>query len=134
MEDQGTPRPLDAEEIKTGIAQMVADAVYDQLTKTCNLFGKAYPKFKGWVQIHLELDDFGIVTEDNSLTNIQQGEVSDDAAVLNAKLDIEELPPNQFRMETDQPIVKTVIEDGKPVQKKIKYQPKKKRAAGRANK
>lgn len=129
MENE-SPRPLQAEEIKTGIAQMIADAVYEKLSTTCNLFGRAYPKFKGTVNIHLEMDDYGQVTVDNSITNVEggEGEIGAGSVPLDIDIDIPEMPPNEFRMETDQPIIKTVIEDGRPVEKKVKYQPRKKKS------
>lgn len=126
--ERESPRPLAAEEIKTGIAQMVADAVYEQLGKTCNLFGRSYPKFKGTVSIHLELDDFGQTTVDNSVTNVEggEGEIGAGSVPVDDEIEIKEAPPNQFRMDTDQPIVKAVVEDGKTVEKRIKYKPRKK--------
>lgn len=129
-EENGRPRPLDSEEIKNGIAQLVADAVYDELSKTCNLFGHAYPKFKGKVDIHLELDDFGEVAHENRTVNVEGGEgkIGAGSVPLDVKVDIAEMPPNEFRMQTDQPITKSVIEDGKTTQKKIHYKPRKKHA------
>lgn len=122
-----SPKPLSTEEIKTGIAQIVADAVFDKLSTTCNLYGRAYPKFKGTVSIHLELDDFGMTTVDNSVTNVEggEGEIGPGSIPLDVDLEIEEMPPNKFRMETDQPVIKTVMEDGKAVEKRVKYGPRK---------
>ena len=128
MDERETPRSLDVEEIKVGIAQMVADAVYEKLGKTCNLYGRSYPKFKGTVTIHLQLDDFGDTVTDNSITLVEggDGEIGSGAVALDAEVTIEEMPPNQFRVETDQPITKSVVEDGRTVVKKVKYQARKK--------
>lgn len=129
-DETGRPRPLEAEEIKNGIAQLVADAIYDELSKTCNLFGRSYPKFKGTVSIHLELDDFGLTTHENRTVVVEGGEgtIGAGSVPLDANVNIEEMPPNEFRMQTDQPITKPVVEDGKTTQKKVHYKPRKKHA------
>jgi hypothetical protein len=129
-EETARPRPLDSEEIKNGIAQMVADAVYDELTKTCNLYGHSYPKFKGTVTIHLELDDFGLVANENRTVLVEGGEgtIGPVSIPVDAKVEIAEMPPNEFRMETGQPITRSVLEDGKATTKKIHYKPRKKHA------
>lgn len=120
------PRPLESEEIKVGIAQKIADAVYDKLSTTCNLYGRAYPKFKATVSVRLELDDFGQTTFDNSITNVEggEGEIREGSVPVDINLEIPQMPPNQFRQETDQPIIKTAVEDGKTVEKRIKYKPR----------
>lgn len=129
-ESMERPRPLEAEEIKLGIAQLVADAVYERLGKTCNLYGRSYPKFKGVVTIRLELDDFGQVVIDNSTATVEGGEEAGTGTVaVDTEVTIDEMPPNQFRMETDQPVTKTVIEDGKSVEKKVTYKPRTKTGA-----
>lgn len=134
--ERESPRPLQADEIKTGIAQIIADAVYDKLGTTCNLFGRAYPKFRGTVKIHLELDDFGMTTEDNHELKVEggEGDIGTGSVPLDLDIEIPEVPPNQFRMDTDQPIVKTVVEDGKVVEKRVKYQPRKSAAKKAAEK
>lgn len=128
--EKESPRSLTSEEIKTGIAQMVADAVYERLGKTCNLFGPSYPKFKGTVNVHLELDsfNFGAPVVDNSVTLVEggEGEIGTGSVGVEVDIEIPEMPPNKFRMETDQPIVKTVVEDGRTVEKSVKYQARKK--------
>jgi hypothetical protein len=102
--------------------------VYERLGKTCNLFGVAYPKFKGTVSVRLELDSFGAPVIDNSVTQVEggEGEIGTASVGVEVDVDIKEMPPNRFRMETDQPIVKTVVEDGRTVEKRVKYQARKK--------
>lgn len=127
-QERESPRPLTADEIRLGIAQIIADAVYERLGKTCNLFGVSYPKFRGRWHLDLELDDFGQTTKDHSEGVVEggEGEIGSGSVGVDMDVEIKEMPPNAFRMETDQPIVKTVVEDGKTVEKRVKYQARKK--------
>jgi hypothetical protein len=117
-----TPRPLQAEEIKDGLTTLIAEAVRARLDKSCSLYGQSYPKFSAEITICLKLDDFGRMTEDNHSLTVAEGEPGPDAVTLDASFTVPEQPPNQFRMETDQAITKAVVEDGKVVEKRVKYQ------------
>lgn len=128
-------RPLSSDEIKDGLVVKVLDAVEtairDRLGKTCNLFGRAYPKFRGTVKIHLELDDFGLTTHDNSEASFtgEDGAPKGETTGVDVDLEIKETPPNQFRKETSQPITVAATEDGKNVLRQVRYQPRGKRKA-----
>ena len=125
------PQPLTGTEIKLGIAvRMTLDLpedvrdplkerIIEGLGKTCSLLGHtAYAKFKAKWSITLwnegnktfakwwvdyELDDFGRVTKggigagDNCIDGTQ-------VTVVGGTID--EVPPDRFRRETDQPIPK----------------------------
>lgn len=153
MEDeQEKPRPLAADEIKEGMVVLIADAIYDRLNKTCNLFGQAYPKFRAKWSVDIELDDFGAVITDHSEGAVETtDQMHDDmpvmgsipvervntkgANVLHVEGTVDEMPPNKFRVDTEQPVVVTAVEDGKPVERQVKYKSKlqKSKAAKRAS-
>ncbi|HEY1897830.1 MAG TPA: hypothetical protein VGG62_16235 [Terracidiphilus sp.] len=115
-------RFLEDGEIKEGICQKVAEALMAELNKTCNLHGRSYAKFRGRVKVELELDDLQTVTVERRTVEINPGEAFDGQPVaVAAEVVIEEMPPNQFRMETDQPILMKTVEDGRTVEKKVKY-------------
>jgi hypothetical protein len=130
------PRPLDADELKQGIAHMVAEAVYDKLSTSGILFGRAFPKFKTAepIRIRLLLDrsyiagpEFGDdAMVDNHLVSIP-GEVGDDPVEVEVDLDIPAQPPNLFRQKTGQPVPVITQEKGKTVERAVKkYQPRSK--------
>ena len=125
------PQPLNGNEIKRGIAVRmtqglppdVTEALRDQiiagLGKTCSLMpNSAYAKFKAtwemswWYDdLHMlrcswwvdyELDDFGRVTK----AGIGQRPAWIPSHISLTKGVIEEVPPDRFRRETDQPIPK----------------------------
>jgi hypothetical protein len=124
------PQPLNGTEIKRGIAvrmtqglpEDVAEALREQiiagLGKTCSLLpSSAYAKFKAtwtlqyWSMkgkvsarwwVHYELDDFGRVTRGGIGDKTMD---SPDYAIFSEGV-IDEVPPDRFRRETDQPIPK----------------------------
>lgn len=130
--ERETPKPLSGEEIKTGIAQMVADAVYEALSKTCNLNGVSYPKFKTAEPFTIKLlldQDFGaefgqFPVIENRVVEIHEEEPGENAVEVDVKVDIPAMPPNQFRRDTNQAVAKTAVVDGKTIERKVKYAPK----------
>lgn len=120
--ERESPKFLEDREIKHGICQKIAAAVMEQLNKTCNLHGRSYAKFRGRIVIDLELDDLQTITLDHQTVNINPEEVLVGVPIpLQAEVGIAEMPPNQFRLETDQPIVVKTQEDGRTVEKRVKY-------------
>lgn len=144
MEDeQEKPKPLAADEIKEGMVVLIADAIYDRLNKTCNLFGQAYPKFRAKWSVDIELDDFGAIITDHSEGAIETtDQMHDDMPVmgsipvervntegaLHIEGKVEEMPPNKFRVETEQPVTVNAVEDGKPVERQVKYKSKRQKS------
>lgn len=124
------PQPLTGTEIKKGIAvrmtqglpPKVTEALRDQIVaglgKTCSLMpNSAYAKFKAtwdlcWCRaeteilanwwVAYELDDFGRKTAGG--IGDRRHDISDIGEVLSGVID--EVPPDRFRRETDQPIPK----------------------------
>jgi hypothetical protein len=128
------PRPLTDDEVKQGIAHLVAEAVYDKLNTSGTLFGRSFPKFKTSepIQIKLLLDrsfiagpDFG---DDAMVDNHQvsiSGEVGESPVLVEVKVDIPAMPPNAFRQKTGQPVKVLTKERGQTVEKSVKkYQPR----------
>lgn len=126
------PKPLNGTEIKKGIAvrmtqglpEDVAGPLKEQiiagLGKTCSLMpSSAYAKFKAKWEIHYwsitphtenyesswwvdyELDDFGRITKGGIGKIVENGHNS-----VHLSGTIDEVPPDRFRKETDQPIPK----------------------------
>ena len=126
------PKPLTGTEIKLGIAVRMArdfpdDArepikkqIIEGLGKTCSLLGHtAYAKFKAtwklsyWITkekvnaswwVDYDLDDFGRVTHGGIGGGL--GSLVDMLEVTQLTGTIDEVPPDRFRRETDQPIPK----------------------------
>ena len=120
------PQPLTGDEIKKGIAVRmtqdlpadVQEALREQIVtglgKTCSLLpNSAYAKFKAkwWLRIDGEssiwwvdydLDDFGRITKGGIGAN--NGPLTTDGEFFEGVID--EVPPDRFRRETDQPIPK----------------------------
>lgn len=125
------PQPLMGTEIKKGIAvrmtqglpsdvtQSLREHIVAGLDKTCSLLGHtAYAKFKakwrlnystspdlraGW-WVDYELDDFGRVTKGGIGGRV--GGLLEGAESETLRGTIDEVPPDRFRRETDQPIPK----------------------------
>ena len=100
--------PLDAGEIKQGIAHLVAQAVMERLDKHCQLYGQAYPKFRANISLHIELDSYGMSTFVDTVTaatNMEQGEQLEQPAIVeDIDVTVPFTPPNQFRRDTDQEV------------------------------
>ena len=131
MNPYATPQPLTGTEIKRGIAvrmthglpadvaETLREKIIEGLGKTCSLLpSSAYAKFKAtWTmvwwreggEIHsdwwvkYDLDDFGRVTSGG--IGERPGNIPMDAP-KGLSGTIEEVPPDRFRRETDQPIPK----------------------------
>ena len=130
MNPSATPQPLTGTEIKRGIAvrmtqglpadvqETLRDRIVEGLGKTCSLLpSSAYAKFKAswkldwWKEgdavhfswwVDYELDDFGRVTK-GGIGGPILGRRGDAVSLAG---EIEEVPPDRFRRETDQPIPK----------------------------
>lgn len=100
----GFIQPLDAEEIKAGIVTKVAEALWESLDKTCNLYGVAYPKFSAKGTIECIFDNFGTETKD--------------AVSFFVAIDIPETPPNLFRKQTGQKLPENVVKDKSGMEQK----------------
>lgn len=132
MAERQLIQPLDAEEIKSGIVTKVCEALYDAMSKTCNLYGCAYPKFKAEGEIHLTLDNFGDVRLDTVRFEVEtEGEFHNPEFIV-TPINIPHTPPNLFRKQTGQSVPVVVTnDDGSIEQKAIFF--KQERKLGRAN-
>lgn len=132
MAERQLIQPLDAEEIKSGIVTKVCEALYDAMSKTCNLYGCAYPKFKAEGEIHLTLDNFGDVRLDTVRFEVETEGEFHNPQELRVHLDIPYTPPNLLRKQTGQSVPVVVTnDDGSIEQKAIFF--KQERKLGRAN-
>lgn len=114
------PTPLSGVEAQEGILYKVAES----LSKSCHLHpDNAYSTVRAKITIELTLSDFGRDVNDNHVieTSLDTGLPGEPEHVEHAEATIEAVPPNQFRVETDQPVPVVTIEDGKRVTKKVRY-------------
>lgn len=127
-------QPLSADECKDGIVTKIAEALYDALNKTCNLYGCAYPKFKASGSIELTLDNFGDIRLDVvKFESESEGEFHDPVS-LQIPIDIPFTPPNVFRKQTGQGIPVIVSkDDGSVEQKAVFYKRERTTRSGRDN-
>lgn len=138
------PRPLDGEEIKIAIAHKIAEAVMSSLDKRCQLYGKAYPKFRATFAVEYTLDDFGRTFEGavggdtgsvaffEDLRQYAPAEGAVEGETVKVEGEIPETPPNQLRRETAQSVpVQVTNERGQQAEKAVVYQPKGKRGGPR---
>ena len=119
-EERDLPRPLASEEIREGLLYIITEAIKDRMSKTCNLYGCSYPKFRANIVIDLFLDDFETEIPDHM--EIAAGGLEEGGEHIGIDIEVPHMPPNQFRMETEQPVVVSRLEDGKRVERRIKYQ------------
>lgn len=130
MNPSATPQPLSGTEIKRGIAirmtqglpadvcDTLREKIIEGLGKTCSLLpSSAYAKFKakwnlGYLRgeeltalwwVDYELDDFGRVTKGGIGGRVGN---PDGQRCNTVEGIIDEVPPDRFRRETDQPIPK----------------------------
>lgn len=119
-EERESPRALDSQEIKSGIKYFVSEALDKCLGRMGGvLYGCAYSDFKGKISVDLVLGNFGEETPISM--EIEAGEFEGEGVETGIDIEIPKMPPNQFRQETDQPVVVSRMEDGKRVEKRIKY-------------
>jgi len=148
-------RPLTDSEIREGVAvktaEAAADVAYNAVYEAVKarleasggrLYGQAFPSIKGSGTLNLVyfLDWRGEVAPpdehrekviDNHTFPIQAGEWlehPEESEPLTVPVSIPEVPPNKFRKDTGQGIPVASNVNGKTVEKKVKYQPKRAKA------
>ena len=141
-------RPLGDHEIREGVAVKCAEAAYEAVYEAVKarmeasggrLYGMSYPSFrgKGTIELAYYLDWRGEVVPDdehrekildNHPFQVTSGDVIDttEGVDVTVPISIPEVPPNIFRKETGQGIPVLTQEQGKTVEKKVRYQPRKK--------
>jgi hypothetical protein len=134
MAEREIVQPLSADEIKEGLVTKIAEAIFDSMGKTCNLYGCAYPKFKASWSIDLTLDNFGEVRLDRVSGRVESDGDFHDPVSMQASGEIPYTPPNVFRRQTGQPIPVVVEkEDGSFKQEAVFYRRERSSRIGRAN-
>lgn len=132
-DERDSPRSLEHSEIETGIKYFFNEALDDCLRKIRGAFyGQAYPSLtcNGKISIEIALDNF--VEEPvkaSAESEIKGGLKGEGDMAVEIEVEIPVMPPNQFRRDTDQPVVITRVEDGKRVEKRIKYQKRAKKGS-----
>lgn len=134
MPEREVIQPLTADEIKEGLVTKIAEAIFDSMGKTCNLYGCAYPKFKADWSINLTLDNFGDIRLDRVSGSMESDGEFHDPVKMHLVGDIPYTPPNVFRRQTGQPIPVIVEkEDGTMKQEAVFYRRERSSRIGRAN-
>jgi hypothetical protein len=134
MPEREIIQPLSADEIKEGLVAKIAEAIFDSMGKTCNLYGCAYPKFKADWSMSFTLDNFGEVRLDRVTGSVESDGEFHDPVNMQISGEIPYTPPNVFRRQTGQPIPVIVEkEDGSMEQKAVFYRRERTSRIGRAN-
>ncbi len=137
-------RPLNTEEIKDGIAEIVAVKVRESLNTTCYLHGSAYPKFKATWRVDITLENFGQLTEtfvdgstrvmglpDGKTEFVPVDGVIEGDIDLTIDGDIPYTPPNVFRKQNHLAVPTVIVkENGNTEEQAVIY----KRRPGRPKK
>lgn len=129
-DEKPVPLPLNGDEIKEAILYRVNES----LNRTCHLIHDVAKTWvKGKITIQLEMDDFGSVTKDNHIVPFEIGTSpppGEPTHKIETEITLEAMPPNEFRIDTDQPVPVRTIENGKMVTKNLRYTPRKKQKQG----
>lgn len=134
MPEREIIQPLSADEIKEGLVTKIAEAIFDSMSKTCNLYGCAYPKFKASWTLDLTLDNFGDVRLDRVSGRAESDGEFHNPANMQLAGEIPYTPPNVFRRQTGQPIPVIVEkDDGSMEQRAVFYRRERSSRSGRAN-
>lgn len=114
------PVPLSGLEAQEGILYKLAES----LSKSGHLHpDNAFSTVKITADIRLVLSDFGRDTKDNHQVEFEAKSKVEGGPerTVDLHLEVEPMPPNQFRVETDQSVPVKTTEDGKTVVKHVKY-------------
>lgn len=128
-DDKPAPLSLSGEEIQEAILFKVQES----LKKSCHLIlDCAYTQFKAEISVKLTLSDYGREVKDNHsvhVSEVAQLSVEEIEKALaqthESNVTMEPMPPNQVRVETEQPVPVVAVQGGKRVVKHLKYAPRK---------
>ena len=122
MAEQTAALPMDGEEL----VKMIQFKVGEALRRDCFLKPHFnYSDFGGSVDIHLWLG--GAIRKVTIDTKVDLGPKPEDAELREASFPIDNMPPDELRVETEQPVqVLTKNEEGRTVLKPVHYARKKK--------
>ena len=111
--EKSIPLPLTGEEVQEGVLSKVREC----MEKSCHLSaGNAYTSCRFEVTVKMTLFDFGREVRNNEIVTgeIDSGIPQEGAALaVEETLDVEPMPPNQFRQETGQAVPVQTVVDGK---------------------
>lgn len=109
------PQPLSGDEIREGIATRMAaefkDAVLKSLARSCSFNHTSFPKFSAKWNVEYRLDDYGRITH-GAMPGTLGEPLFDQGEQVSGE--IPEVPPDQFRRETQQPIPAPQVIQNKP--------------------
>src|SRR6267154_1287211 len=114
------PQPLSGREVKNALLY----AVEHELNKSGHLHDdNAYTSFKAEISIKLTLSDFGREVKDNHevMESVETGIEGTPAYVEESNVIVQPAPPNQVRVDTQQPVPVTTVVDGKATTRNVKY-------------
>lgn len=116
--------PLNGDEVLEAILFRVKES----LKTTCHLkYDNAYSSFTGEIRIQLTLSDFGRQVQDNHVVTVA-GETGlpGEPREFDVTEEIEPAPPNEVRVDSDQPVPVMVQDGPKKVEKRLRYAARKK--------
>ena len=121
-----TPKPLTSAEIRQQLIYRMAEAMIrtifvgadplpqDLLNEVvesmhkhiagCNLNGKAYSDYRAKWTLDVQYNNFGMKIGDHFEGAVQHGELTGETETIKLEVDIEPIPPNLARVETEQDV------------------------------
>lgn len=124
-DEKPAPLPLTGEEVQNAILFKVQES----LQKTCHLkYDNAYTSFKADISVKLVLSDYGREVRDNHNVSMEihtDADAPNPPSTFESNVTMEPAPPNQVRVETEQPVPVVSVEGGKRTVKHLRYAPRK---------
>jgi hypothetical protein len=123
--EKSLPLPLTGKEIQEAVHFKLAEC----MEHNCHLHeGNAYTSARIEVSVKMVLFDYGREVRNNEAVTVAVDSgipAESDPVESDGYVTMEPMPPNQFRVDTDQPVPVQTIVDGKPKTRHLKYTPRK---------
>jgi len=123
--EKSIPLPLTGEEVQEAALYSLREC----MQKNCHLSaGNAYTAARIEISVKMTLFDYGREIRNNEVltVNLDSGlPAESEPETVEGSLTVEPVPPNQLRVETEQPVPVATVQDGKKVVKHLRYAPRK---------
>lgn len=126
--EKSVPLPLTGEEIQEAAVFKMREC----MAKSCHLnSGNAYTSARIEISVKMTLFDYGREVRNNELVKVEVDSglpAESEPREVSGEIAMEPAPPNQVRVDTEQPVPVATVVDGKPKIKHLKYAPRKAKA------